>query len=40
MEIGAALGMSRERARQIEVVALRKLRRSTVVQQPFGIEAS
>jgi RNA polymerase primary sigma factor len=40
VEIGAALGMSRERARQIEVVALRKLRRSTVVQQQFGIEAS
>ena len=40
VEIGAALGMSRERARQIEVVALRKLRRSTVVQRQFGIEAS
>lgn len=40
VEIGSALGMSRERARQIEVVALRKLRRSTVVQQQFGIEAS
>jgi RNA polymerase primary sigma factor len=40
VEIGAALGMTRERARQIEVVALRKLRCSTVVQQQFGIEAS
>jgi RNA polymerase sigma factor (sigma-70 family) len=40
VEIGAALGLSRERARQIEVVALRKLRRSAVVQRDFGIEAS
>ena len=40
VEIGATLGLSRERARQIEVVALRKLRRSVVVQRQFGIEAS
>jgi RNA polymerase sigma factor (sigma-70 family) len=39
-EIGAALGMTRERARQIEVVALRKLRLSTLVRRQFGIEAS
>ena len=40
VEIGAALGMSRELARQIEVRALRKLRCSAVVQQQFGVEAS
>jgi RNA polymerase primary sigma factor len=40
VEIGAALGMSRERARQIEVGALRKLRHSATVQHQFGIGAS
>jgi RNA polymerase primary sigma factor len=38
-EIGAALGLTRERARQIEAVALRKLRCSAVVQRDFGIGA-
>ena len=40
VEIGAALGMSRERAQHIEVVALRKLRCSAVFQRQFGVEAS
>lgn len=40
VDIGATLGMSRERARQIEVMALRKLRRSSAIQRQFGVSAS